>query len=73
MRHHTFAVLPVLAVVAAAGPRPALAAEPPAARSTYHRLDKNNAAVLRVDHQSGLMTNDDAVQATPKPTPKPNP
>ena len=31
-------------------------AERPATAFKYHRLDKNNAAVLLVDHQSGLIS-----------------
>jgi nicotinamidase-related amidase len=56
MRHVTTMLL--LAGLLTLAPAPLPAAEPtPQTRGfTYNRLDKNNAAVLLVDHQSGLIS-----------------
>lgn len=65
MKTRKLAVITSLAVLAAVGVFPATGqqqsqAQPKSERKAnafkYHRLDKNNAAVLLVDHQSGLIS-----------------
>jgi len=55
--YHLRLVLVALMIAASLhGPAHAAEPTPPAAAFKYDRLDKNNAAVLLVDHQSGLIS-----------------
>ena len=56
MRHVTTMLLLVGLLTLAPAPLPAADPTPHADGFTYNRLDKNNAAVLLVDHQSGLIS-----------------
>jgi nicotinamidase-related amidase len=55
MQRLTFAVIAVVVAVSSLGSLQAADKKEAAAGFKYHRLDKNNAAVLLVDHQSGLI------------------
>src|SRR6185436_9899961 len=56
MKRLNLAAIAVVIAMLSQGSLSAAEKEPAAGGFKYHRLDKNNAAVLLVDHQSGLIS-----------------